>query len=231
MNDSILLKIYPKKNLKTIEEKIKYLGNDTKYTVSSFCTIRLILSFLAFIIVITMFNHGYIIAPFALVGVYYLFYYLNIYRKLNIKIKRLDFQALEFFEILTLTLESGRNLEQSLQVTCDNIDSELSDEFKKALLEIKFGKSLTESLNDVKKRIPSQTINNIILNITQTSQFGSQILETMYNQVDFLREKKILDIKGQINKIPNKVSIVSVLFVVPLIMMLILGPYLIDFLG
>ena len=79
--------------------------------------------------------------------------------------------------------------------------------------------------------MPSETINNIILNITQTDVFGNSILETMYNQVDFLREKQILEIKGQINKIPNKVSIVSVIFVVPLILVLILGPFVINFLG
>ena len=83
----------------------------------------------------------------------------------------------------------------------------------------------------MKKVMPSEAINNIILNITGASQFGNSILETMYNQIDFLREKQILDIKGKINKIPNKVSIVSVIFIVPLIMLLVLGPYLIDFIG
>lgn len=53
----------------------------------------------------------------------------------------------------------------------------------------------------------------------------------MYNQIAFLRDKQILEIKGQINKIPNKISIISVLFVVPLIMILILGPFLLNFLG
>ena len=53
----------------------------------------------------------------------------------------------------------------------------------------------------------------------------------MYNQIDFLREKQILEIKGKINKIPNKVSIISVIFIVPLIMILILGPYAIDILS
>ena len=83
----------------------------------------------------------------------------------------------------------------------------------------------------MKKRMPSETINNILLNITQTDVFGNSILETMYNQIDFLRDKQILEIKGEINKIPNKVSIISVLFVVPLILMLILGPFIINFLG
>lgn len=69
------------------------------------------------------------------------------------------------------------------------------------------------------------------MNIIQTNQFGNSILDTMYNQIDFLREKQILEIKGKINKIPNKVSIISVIFIVPLIMILILGPYAIDILS
>ena len=94
-----------------------------------------------------------------------------------------------------------------------------------------YGKSLIESLESLKKKIPSETINNIILNIIQTSEFGNSILETMNSQIDFLRQKQILEIKGQINKIPNKVSIVSVIFIVPLIMLLVLGPYLIELIG
>ena len=36
----------------------------------------------------------------------------------------------------------------------------------------------------------------------------------------------MLEIKEKINKIPNKVSIISVIFVIPLILLLILGPLL-----
>ena len=88
---------------------------------------------------------------------------------------------------------------------------------------------MIEALESMKTRIPSETINNIVLNITQTSIFGNSILETMYNQIDFLREKQILEIRGEINKIPNKISIISVVFIVPLILMMILWPFLINF--
>ena len=162
---------------------------------------------------------------------YYLFYYLNITKKLSIRNRRLEHQALYFFEILTLTLESGRNLENALKVTCDNVNSEISKEFKAALDEMNYGKSLIEALSDLKNRISSDIINNIILNIIQTNRFGNSILDTLYNEVDFLRDKEILTIKEQINKIPNKVSIISVLFIVPLILILILGPYLIEFIS
>ena len=228
MDNKIVRKIYRKKTIDNINEKLISLGEDTKFNVISFCNYRLITTIIVFIICLNITKNSYIYAPFVAVGYYYLFYYIFITNKIKKRVSKLDYEALEFFEILTLTLESGRNLEEAIRVTSDNVDSEISEEFKKAMFEMKFGKSLIEALENMKKRIPSETINNIILNIIQTNQFGNSILSTMYNQIDFLREKQILEIKGQINKIPNKVSIISVIFIVPLIMMLILGPYLID---
>ncbi len=224
-------KLYSAKELEEIETKLKCLGNDTKYTVTSFCTHRILVTILAFILTIIITDMGYIYAPFVSVIIYYLFYYLNITKKIALRNRKLEHQALYFFEILTLTLESGRNLENALIVTCDNVDSELSLEFKKALDDMKFGKSLIETLTDFKKNISSDIIGNIILNIIQTNRFGNSILDTLYNEVDFLRQKELLTVKEQINKIPNKVSIISVLFIVPLILILILGPYLIEFIS
>ena len=229
--NSLIRKIYSKKTIDSINHDLLCLGKDTKYTFETFCKDRLITTIVLFILIIAFTSLGYITAPFIALIYYYLFYYLNITRKLNKKNLRLEHEALYFFEILTLTLESGRNLKEAIQVTCHNVNSEISDEFKKTLDELEYGKSMNEALESMKERISSDTINNIILNIIQTSQFGNSILDTLYNQVDFLREKQILEIKKQINKIPNKVSIISVVFIVPLIMILILGPYIINILG
>ena len=72
---------------------------------------------------------------------------------------------MHFFEILTLSLETGRNLEEALNVTISNIDGSLSSEFKEAIRETKFGKSLKEALVDLQRKIPSENINNIILSV------------------------------------------------------------------
>ena len=224
-------KVFRNSDIISIDEKIKMLGSWAKYDTTTFIFLRLLTTLIIFFIAIYVFNAGYILSPIITVIYYYLFYYVYISSPINKKIKKLDGEALHFFEILTLTLESGKNLENALEITCFNIDSELSNEFKKTLFEMKFGKSLVESLEDMKKRIPSETINNIILNITQTSVFGNSIIDTMYNQIEFLRDKQILEIKGQINKIPNKISIISVVFMLPIILMLILGPIIVNFLG
>ena len=83
----------------------------------------------------------------------------------------------------------------------------------------------------MKKRIPSDTINNIILLITQSNVFGNNITSDMYHQIDYIRDREIQKAKGRISKIPLRVSVISVLFYIPLIMLLILSPVLIEFFG
>ena len=231
MNKGIIKKIYRVKDIENIQNKINMLGVNRKFKFDAvtFLSLRIITTILLSLILFLS-NTNYFIIPFIIILYYNLFYYLLITNEINKRIKKLDKEALSFFEILTLSLESGRNLENSLEITCYNIDSELSSEFKRSLMEIRFGRSLMEALNDLKKRIPSDTVNNIILNITQTSVFGNSIIDVMNNQIEFLREKQVLEVKSQINKIPNKVSIVSVLFIVPLILLMILGPFIINLL-
>lgn len=246
MENQAVKKIYRQKDVSKIQNKINNLGLDLqevnpkelKYLYHllmkdpiRYLNIRYITSFIVFLIV--LYKGGtfaYFLAPTCMLLYYYLFYYFTIENPIKKRIKKLDHEALNFFEILTLTLESGRNLEYAIEIATTNVDSEISKEFRKTLFEVKFGKSLMEALEDMKKRIPSETVNNILLNITQTNVFGSNILQTMYNQIDFLRDKQILEIKGQINKIPNKISIISVLFIVPLILLLVLGPFIIGYL-
>ena len=109
------------------------------------------------------------------------------------------------------------------------MDSNIALEFKEVLKEVKIGKSLTESLQDAKKRIPSKNVNNIILNLIESYTYGTNIIDTLENQIEYLTDKRILDLKGKINKIPTKISIVSVLFFIPLIMLLVLGPIVLKY--
>lgn len=63
----------------------------------------------------------------------------------------------------------------------------------------------------------------------QSNTFGNSIIDSMYNQIDFLREKQLLDVKAEIAKLPTKISIISVIFFIPIMMLIILGPVLIQY--
>lgn len=227
---SLVRRIYLERTIQKAEKKIKLLGIYCKYNAIDLLNQRLLISIVLFCLPLIILKEGYLIAPFLTI----IFYVGSEYLLLDIPIKKrgkkLEEEAIFFFEVLSLTLESGRNLNTSLEITAMNIDSELSDEFKKSLAEIKLGKSFTESITDMKERIPSDTINNALLNITQSSIFGNSILESLNNQLDFLREKRLLEVKSEIAKLPTKISAISVVFFIPIMLLVILAPVIIDFL-
>ena len=229
-NKSFINCIYREKDIKKIDDKIKQFGVSKKFTTEYFMNFRFYSSLLIFVILFIFIDYGALLAPIITVIWYLLSSYLMIDIPLKKREKKLNNEAY-YFEVLTLALESGRNLENAIKMACKYIDSEISSEFKETLKEVNFGKSLTESLSLMSARIPSLTINNIILNMEQSNLFGNSIIETMYNQLDFLKDKQVMDIKAEINKIPNKISIFSVLFFIPLILLIILGPVLIEFIS
>ncbi|NLA33897.1 MAG: type II secretion system F family protein [Tenericutes bacterium] len=228
---SISRKIYRLETIKSMQRKIDLLGYKKSYEATLFLNFRLLSAAFIFFIILYFSNIGYLLAP-----VFTFIYYINLSKllidgRINSRREQLDSDALYFFEVLVLALESGRNLKIAIEITSHNIDSELSDEFKKAIEETYLGKSLDEALEGMKKRIPSETINNLILNITQANIFGSNIIETMYNQIDYIRDKRILEMRAKISKIPLKISVISVIFFIPLLMLLILSPIIIEVLG
>ena len=229
--NSISYRIYGEKNIKKVQAKIDLLGYHPNIDAITFLNIQYFSSIILFFVILYISSAGYFYAPIITILYFFLFPKIVLDNKINKRRDVLNKDALYFFEVLTLSLESGRSLKNALEVTANNIDSALAEDFRYALEQMKFGKSLNEVLSDLKKHIPSDTINNIILSAEQSNIFGNSIIETMYNQLDYIRDKQIMEMKAKMNKIPMKISVVSVLFIIPLIMLIVLSPIILNLLG
>ena len=224
-------KIYSRKHINKIVIKVKLLGTSSNIDPYDFLITRLITSIIIFCLFLYSLDYGYIIAPILTVIYYFVFQELFIDSKISKRITDLEKEAMHFFEVLTLSLETGRNLADAIDVTTSNVEGVLSDEFKEAVREVSFGKSMNEALNDMQQRIPSDTINNVVLSLTQSNLYGNSIIENLYTQIDYLREKRKMEVKGRIAKVPVLISVISVLFFLPLLLIMILGPVILEYLG
>ena len=228
-NNSILNFLYREKTINELNKKIKLLGINNQENAIKFMNMRIISSILIFFMVLYLLDFGYILAPILT----YIYYKVlpNLYFDSKIKKRRrqIDYDAMYFFEILALSLESGNNLINAIKVTSNSIDSSLAYEFRECIRSINLGKSLDEAMDDLKLRIPSEVVNNIILNIRESNLFGNNIIDTLYNQIDYIRERIILENRAYIAKLPLKISIISVVFFIPLLLLLILGPVILNY--
>ena len=229
--EEFVRKVYSDRYVDKFIDKVNLLGTNKKINLYNLIIARLSSSIIIFIIVLYFMKYGYILAPVITFLYYMLFNQVVINSKIKKRMVKLENEAMHFFEVLTLSLETGRNLVEAIDVTTANVSGILVDEFKESLREVQFGKSLNEALTDMQKRIPSENVNNIILSLTQANLYGNSIINNLYGQIDYLREKRKLEVKGKISKVPVLISVISVLFFIPLLLMIILGPILLDYIG
>lgn len=222
-------RIYSEKYVSKVISKVKLLGYDSNVSAYDIILIRLFTSVILFILMLYFFDYGYIFGPIITLIYYFMFNRIVLDNKIKNRMIKLENEAMHFFEVLTLSLETGRNLASAIEVTTMNVSGILSSEFSEAVREVTFGKSLNEALTDMQERIPSETINNIILSLTQSNLYGNSIIDNLYSQIDYLREKRKLEVKGRISKVPIYISVISVLFFVPLLLLIILGPVILNY--
>ncbi len=228
-NDILVKKIFSRNEIQKINNKILMLGPKTKLNVYHYLNLKLIVMILTFCLLLFT-RYGYFLAPVVTVVLYFIYDYFCLTMPIKKRANILEHDAIFFFEVLALTLQSESNLKLCIETACNAIDSEMSAEMKEVLKEVKLGKSLTEALEDLRLRMPAKTVNNVILNLIETSEYGNSIIDALNNQIEYITDKRILEIKGQINKMPTKISVISVCIFVPLILLLIIGPVLINYL-
>lgn len=227
--EELIRKLYSDRYVNNFIKKVSLLGMKRKLDPYNTIILRAITTFIIFVIILYNYDYGYIWAPVGGCVYYILFNQLFINKKIKKRGIKLENEAMHFFEVLTLSLETGRNLVEAIDVTTSNVPGDLSDEFKEAVREVSFGKSLNEALTDMQLRIPSENVNNIVLSLTQANLYGNSIIDNLYNQIDYLREKRKLEVKGRISKVPVYISVISVFFFIPLLLMIVLGPVLLSF--
>jgi len=227
--EELFYKIFRKKTINKIEAKIKLLGVSVNFKVGSFLVYRLVVVIFLFIMTFMFSSYGYILAPVIAILGHFVIEKIFLDNEIKKRSKKLEKEALFFFEILILTIDSGRDLNQAIKITASNIESELSLEFGKMLKEVEMGKSLNEGLEALKYRIPSESICSAILNLIESNKHGGSVVEGLNNQLDYLRDKQILNIKAEIGKLPTKISVLSVIFFIPIMFLIILAPVLINY--
>lgn len=229
--EEFIKRVYSEKYLLNYQKKIMLLGVNNKIKLYNLIMLRLLSTIVLFCIILFAVKYGYIWAPVVSILYYIIFNQLFINLRLKKRTIVIENEAMHFFEVLALSLETGRNLVEAIKVTTNNILGMLSDEFKEAIREVSFGKSLNEALEDTQKRIPSEIVNNVILSLTQSDLYGNSIVDILYTQVDYLREKRKLIVKGKISKVPIYISIISVFFFIPLVLMIVIGPIILNYIN
>src|SRR4051812_4841260 len=130
-------------------------------------------------------------------------------------------------DLLTISVRAGLGFDAALGKVVEKLKGPLSDEFRRALAEVRVGKARRDALRDIIARTEVPALTNFIGAIIQAEQLGVSISKVLQVQSEQLRIERRQRAEEQAAKAPIKMLFPLVGCIFPSLFVVILGPAII----
>ncbi len=130
-------------------------------------------------------------------------------------------------DLLTISVRAGLGFDAALAKVTEKLPGPLSEEFRRALAEIRVGKQRREALRDIVGRTEVAPLTNFIGAIIQAEQLGVSISKVLQVQSEQLRIERRQRAEEMAAKAPIKMLFPLVGCIFPSLFIVILGPAII----
>jgi tight adherence protein C len=131
-------------------------------------------------------------------------------------------------DLLTISVRAGLGFDAALAKVVEKLKGPLSDEFRRAMAEIRVGKARRDALRDIVPRTEVGPLTNFIGAIIQAEQLGVSISKVLQVQSEQLRIERRQRAEAMAAKAPIKMLFPLVGCIFPSLFIVILGPAIIS---
>ncbi len=134
-------------------------------------------------------------------------------------------------DLTVICVEAGLALDQAMMRVGEDLrhaHRELSDEFHMVNLEMRAGKPRAEALRNLTLRTGVDDIRALVATLVQTDRFGTSVAQALRVHSDSLRTERRQRAEEQAAKTTIKMVVPLVLFILPSIIFVTLGPAIIQ---
>ena len=129
-------------------------------------------------------------------------------------------------DMLTIGVEAGLACESAMTRVVERWDNALSQEFRRALVEMRVGASRNEALQRLADRSDVPDLRSFVAVLVQSTQLGASIAKVLHVQAAQIREKRRLRAEELARKAGTKMMFPLVFLIFPCMFIVILGPAL-----
>ena len=217
--NKVVTRIYPESVIKKYQSKINTLGSSTIIDVYTFLLSRLLLEIILFILLVLIPKYGLIISTITVIFIHFLYEDILITSKIMNREERLDKDALEFFNLLSLGLKSSASIYNVFLTTSKVCNNTLSKEFLEGLKKDNMEVCYTYVYN----HIPNQDLKTYLeeMKLTKDKETLSKVVANL-NQV--LSAKKYAKEQNFLNKLPLKALTSTIIYLALVLLLLLLAP-------
>jgi len=136
-------------------------------------------------------------------------------------------------DMLLVCVEAGQSLDQGIIRVAKELNTSypsLSEEFETVAHEIKAGLDKPSVLRAFADRSGVPDVASFVTVMIQSQQFGTSIAEALRLYAADMRDKRIMRAEEAANKIPTKMTLGTMMFTVPPLLIILVGPSVHDML-
>ncbi len=148
-------------------------------------------------------------------------------RRIKARRKAILLAVPDTLDLLTISVKAGLGFDGALGKVVEKTKGPLADEFRRALAEIRVGKTRREALKDIVGRTDVPALSNFIGAIIQAEQLGVSISKVLIVQSEQLRIERRQRAEEAAAKAPIKMLFPLVGCIFPSMFIVILGPAII----
>lgn len=127
-------------------------------------------------------------------------------------------------DLLTICVEAGLGFDAAMSKVAEKWDNELSLAFTRAVQEMQLGKLRREALRDMANSLDVSDVTSFVAAIVQADQLGVSMAKVMRIQSEQMRMKRRQRAEEKARQAPVKIMIPLVFFIFPTILIVLLGP-------
>ncbi|MFN6924528.1 MAG: type II secretion system F family protein [Tabrizicola sp.] len=130
-------------------------------------------------------------------------------------------------DLMLVCVEAGQSLDQSIiRVGKESRAGypALADEFDMVAQEVKAGKERVVVLKDMAERVGVPDVASFVTTLVQSATFGTSVAEALRVYSADMRDKRIMRAEEKANMLPTKLTLGSMLFTVPPLLVILIGP-------
>lgn len=137
-------------------------------------------------------------------------------------------QLPDTLDLLSVCMEAGLSFDASLLKVSERMEGPLIDELVTVFRQIQLGKSRNDALKTLSDSTDVSELKTFISAVIQANTLGIPITNVLAAQSEQLRIAKREQIKEKAAKVPSKMTIPTVLLILPAIICVIMGPVVIQ---
>jgi tight adherence protein C len=153
---------------------------------------------------------------------------VSLKRKARKRAYRLERAMPDALDLLVVCVEGGLSLDAGLQQVARRTKGELSTELHRFQAEVNTGMSRRDALQAMASRSQSQSLSIFCTTMVQADKMGMSVASTLRTLVETMRTQRRQAAETQARKAPIKMLPFLVVFMMPALFIVILGPAVLE---